>query len=449
MTSPSRQAAEDLVRLALRRPLSERESFLHDNCPDPILRAEIDALLKLRGEAAASPGRRSGDDLDDEEDLPPGSHVGPYIVVDRLGRGGMGQVFLGSDPRLHRKVALKCLTPSQPGGESTGDDDLRQRILHEARAAARINHPNVATIHDVLEHEGRAFIVMEYVEGESLAARLIRERLPIERVITIGRQLAAALSAAHAKGVIHRDLKPGNVHLTPEGSAKVLDFGVAKAATALATASTTRAAVSTRGARESGQLGSPGTPGYMSPEQMLGGAVDERSDIYSLGVMLFEMSTGRRPFPSTDPVALAAAVAQRPPRADGAGQARAGHGVGDDDGWCAAACSRCRHHSKSPPFGGFSVGDTACTRDPGSSDLGRVQPDARANWSVWLGTASGLHRLGSPLARRPAHRNRSYLDLRLGDQVRRASTEPVSPSRSCHETLAPTTWTRGLEAQPR
>jgi serine/threonine-protein kinase len=202
----------------------------------------------------------------------------------------MGRVFLGSDPRLRRKVALKCVMRSLPGGER------RLQILHEARAAAGIMHPNVATIHDVVEHDGRAFIVMEYVEGESLAARLKRERLPIGRAVAIGRQLASALAAAHACGVVHRDLKPGNVHFATDGSVKVLDFGIANAPTA-------------HGPQ-------PGTPPYMSPEQLLGQGVDERSDIYSLGVVLFEMATGRRPHLETEAGELVAAVVHGAPRAD-------------------------------------------------------------------------------------------------------------------------------------
>src|SRR5262245_35649652 len=130
----------------------------------------------------------------------------------------MGEVFLGHDPRLQRRVALKCLTDAehQPG-------DVRSRIMREARAAARLNHPNIPAVYDVLEHDGRMFIVMEYVEGESLAARLARERLPLDQVRVIGRQLASALSVAHAQGVIHRDLKPANIHLCSDGSIKVLD----------------------------------------------------------------------------------------------------------------------------------------------------------------------------------------------------------------------------------
>jgi len=187
----------------------------------------------------------------------------------------MGEVFLGRDPRLDRLVALKCLFSTTSGVES-----LRARIIHEARAAARVSHAHVAAVHDVLEHDGRAFIVMEYVEGENLAVLLKREPLPPERVVAIGRQIAGALAAAHAKGIIHRDLKPANVQVTPDGSIKILDFGIA---TALASISATTAADdATTATAVRGPL--PGTPAYMSPEHLLGRTVDERSDLFSLGV---------------------------------------------------------------------------------------------------------------------------------------------------------------------
>ena len=241
------------------------------------------------------------DEIDELADLEPGTRVGPYVIMERLGRGGMGQVFLSNDPRLHRKVALKCLISSR----STAADDRRSRILHEARAAARISHPNVAAVHDVIEYDGRAFIVMEYVEGESLAARLRRDRLPMDRAVAIGRQLAAALTAAHATNVIHRDLKPANIQLMPDGLVKVLDFGVAKALAMLSTTSPR----STQAVEARGVL--VGTPGYMSPEQMLGRDVDERSDLFSLGVILFEMTTGHRPFDGTEPLDIVTKLTRR------------------------------------------------------------------------------------------------------------------------------------------
>ena len=246
---------------------------------------------------------RSGRRLVDE--LPVGSQIGPYTVVGTLGQGGMGQVLLGNDPRLHRQVALKRLLSSGP---SAGD---RARVVREARAAAQVNHPNVATVHDIIEHGLQAFIVMEYVEGETLATLLRRERLPIDRVVGIGLQLAAAVAAAHAKGVIHRDLKPANIQLTRDGTVKVLDFGVSGTTTRFITATST----APHGEIREHQ---PGTRGYMAPEQLLAGHADERSDVFSLGVVLFEMATGQRAYIWVDELDLAAAMARTVRRADAA-----------------------------------------------------------------------------------------------------------------------------------
>ena len=204
------------------------------------------------------------------------------------GPEGMGEVYLGHDSRLQRKVALKSLTA--PTG---ADADRREQILLEARAAARLNHPGIAAVYDVVEQGDRAYIVMEYVEGETLAARLAQGPLPMDRVFAIGRELAAALAAAHAGGVVHHDLKPANIQLTPSGAAKVLDFGVARVTTPTAMPTeTTRSVIPVLSPGD----GRSGTLVYMAPEQLLNKPVDARSDIYSLGVVLFEMATGQRPF---------------------------------------------------------------------------------------------------------------------------------------------------------
>lgn len=221
-----------------------------------------------------------------------GDSAGPYAILGRLGAGGMGEVFLARDNRLERRVALKCLF------DAPTDDEAHRRALTEARAAARIMHPNVAAVHDVFTQDGRTFIVMEYVEGESLADRMARGLLPIDVTIGLARQLSAAVAAAHAQGVVHRDLKPSNAQITPDGTLKVLDFGIARFAAAFTThtADAQNPALSalppTRRA---------GTPGYMAPEQALGLTVDERSDIYSLGAVLYEMVTGRRVEPLAGP----------------------------------------------------------------------------------------------------------------------------------------------------
>jgi eukaryotic-like serine/threonine-protein kinase len=228
------------------------------------------------------------------------STVGPYHILAKLGAGGMGEVLLGHDPRLQRQVALKCLTAveAQPG-------DVRARVLREARAAARLNHPNIAGVYDVLEDHGRTFIVMEYVEGETLSARLARGPMSMDEVRRVGRQLASALAAAHAQGVIHRDLKPANIQVAPDGSIKILDFGVAKLSSARAVGPD---APTEHATAEPTLTGNPGTLAYMSPEQLMKQEVDGRSDIYSAGVILFLMATGRRPFQTDDAVTYGVAV---------------------------------------------------------------------------------------------------------------------------------------------
>jgi tetratricopeptide (TPR) repeat protein len=204
----------------------------------------------------------------------------------------MGSVWLAEDSRLHRQVALKTLLA--PG---TDDAPARARLMREARAAAALNHPHIATVYDVLESDGQVVIVFEHVEGETLAARLNRGPLPAPEAVEIACQIAKALTVAHAHGIVHRDLKPANVIVTAGDQVKVLDFGIARQ---LSTGST----LTGGGATASG-MGFVGTPAYAAPEQMVSSAVDERADLYALGVVLFEMISGRRPFPGGDPVELA------------------------------------------------------------------------------------------------------------------------------------------------
>jgi serine/threonine-protein kinase len=206
----------------------------------------------------------------------------------------MGSVWLADDTRLHRQVALKALRAAK-----TADTAGRERLMREARAAAALNHPNIATVYDVLDIDGEITIVFEHVDGRTLASSLRDGVWPIARVIDFGTQLAKALVAAHAQGIIHRDLKPSNVMIAADDRVKVLDFGIAR----LLPLGTTM----TSGGETTSGAGFMGTPAYAAPEQMVSSAVDERADLYSLGVILFEMASGRRPFAGHDVIELAAA----------------------------------------------------------------------------------------------------------------------------------------------
>ena len=321
--------AKGVLAEALLCPPGEREAWVAERCADPVLRREVQAYLHEYDEEFLETVLTVSDTFDhvtssDEEpapDIEPGVRVGRYVMLERLGAGGMGRVYLGDDTGLHRKVALKCLIASGSAG------DLRAKILHEAQSAARINHPNIAVVHDVVEHEGRPFLVMEYVEGESLAAVLRRERPPVEKILSMGRQLASALTAAHAKGIIHRDLKPANIQVMPDGSVKILDFGVAQAMSAATESgddvTTASALQGTSATLRSGRgvLVHPGTPAYMSPEQMFGKPIDQRSDIYSLGVVLYEMATGHRPYSTDNPLDVVLALSRSLLRPTGVGDA--------------------------------------------------------------------------------------------------------------------------------
>jgi serine/threonine-protein kinase len=231
-----------------------------------------------------------------------GERIGPYQILAPLGAGGMGEVYAATDTRLRRRVAIKRLT-----GPATRAAELRRRALNEARAAAQLNHPHIAAVYDVLETDEALLIVMEYVEGQTLAARLQQGRLPLGESVRIVTAIADGLAAAHRVGVLHRDLKPSNVVLMPDGQVKILDFGLARiteAPTDHVTGDLTPTATAI------GQLA--GTPAYMSPERITGRTVDHRADIYSLGVLLFELLTGRLPFIAPDFISLLTQIATQP-----------------------------------------------------------------------------------------------------------------------------------------
>jgi len=236
-----------------------------------------------------------------------GDRIGPYEIVAPLGAGGMGEVYRARDTRLDREVAIKIL-PS----ELEGDEERRQRFEREARTVSRLNHPHICTLHDLGEQDGRHYLVMELLEGESLAERLQKGALRLYQVLRFGAQIAEALHAAHRQGITHRDLKPGNVVLTKSG-AKLLDFGLAKGAGAGEGPIEGPSALPTE-ARPLTEKGSiVGTFQYMAPEQLEGLEADARTDIFALGSLLYEMATGRRAFQGSSRTSLIAAIVSSQP----------------------------------------------------------------------------------------------------------------------------------------
>ena len=235
------------------------------------------------------------------ETVAPGAAIAHYRIVSLLGQGGMGAVYLADDTRLGRRVALKLLPP-----EMAADPERMQRFVQEARLASALTHPNVATIYEIGRHQNLWFLAMEYIEGRPLAERIRQGPLKTPEIVAIGLEIADALDDAHSKGIVHRDIKPANLMLTPRGHVKILDFGLAKQAASSASQET--------------QLMTSigvvmGTIAYMSPEQALGREVDGRTDIFSLGVVLYEMATGRVPFSGANAQETMAHLLQSMPEA--------------------------------------------------------------------------------------------------------------------------------------
>lgn len=276
----------------------ERQAYLESACSgDETLRREVESLLGQEERAAhfletdepAVPGKATAGSV------PEGEQIGHYLVLEFLQKGGMGEVYKARDTRLDRTVAIKFLPEA-----CAADRQALGRFQREARAASALNHPRICTIHDVGDYQGRPFFVMELLEGQSLRDRIASAPLSIPALIDLAMQICDALRAAHAKGIVHRDIKPANIFVTANSQIKILDFGLAKLITdprppaATITMGETSTTVTSATITRPGSL--MGTPKYLSPEQARGEEVDARTDIFSLGVVLYEMATGRPAF---------------------------------------------------------------------------------------------------------------------------------------------------------
>ena len=310
MTPERWQQLKQIFQSALERDPAERPAFLAQACADDAaLRSEVESLIASHDQAGDSIEAMAVEAAAEllsagQTDSLAGRQIGRYEVLSHIGRGGMGEVFLARDASLGRKVALKLLR-----AEFTGDEGRLRRFRQEARAASALNHPNILTIHEIGQADTLHFMATEYVEGETLRQHSARAPMTLGRVLDVAVQVAGALAAAHHAGIVHRDIKPENVMLRTDGYVKVLDFGLAKLADPKAVGGA--GPTLPQAVTEPGRV--MGTVSYMSPEQARGMEVDARTDIWSLGVMIYEMAAGHQPFEGETASDVMALVLQKEP----------------------------------------------------------------------------------------------------------------------------------------
>ena len=300
------QQLKKLFEAALEKDAPARAAFLDEACcSDQALRREVQVLLDSYGGGSflEKPAYEAVPELfqSEAEDSLVGRSLGPYEIKAKIGQGGMGIVYLARDTRLDRPVAIKMLAPKY-----TSNPQFRERLKREARAAGRLSHPGIATVYSFEEFGDTLFIVSEYVQGNTLLKLIRNGPVPAPQLMDVAIQIARALAAAHEQGIVHRDLKPENVTLTESGVVKILDFGLARFEPRTEPKSDPRLT-------HSGAF--LGTPAYASPEQLLGTEVDRRTDIFSFGVLVYELATGKHPFGATDSMSTIARILEADPPA--------------------------------------------------------------------------------------------------------------------------------------
>lgn len=312
MTPERWQQVKQIFQSAIERPASERSSFISEACADDSeLRSEVESLISSHEQAgdsveAAATQVAARMVADDQDGSLIGRNLGPYSISSPIGKGGMGEVYLAQDSRLGRPVALKLLRK-----EFTKDEDRLRRFRQESRAASALNHPNILTVYEIGQVDSLHFMATEYVEGQTLRQRMLGTRMKLREALDIAIQTTSALAAAHHAGIIHRDMKPENIMVRSDGYVKVLDFGLAKLTERPAGADGQESAIPVV-ETESGVV--MGTANYMSPEQAEARPLDHRTDIFSIGVVLYEMLTATRPFSGKSLIDTLHAIINEEPR---------------------------------------------------------------------------------------------------------------------------------------